>query len=157
MKPSKDIPIRPGTDDAAWADYRAANPARKPRVYLSGPMNGRSDAEVHEWRDWFKQCDMFEWVDPSERDIRGKEHDAELALKIANEDYELVESCQALVVNTTMGPGWGTAGETHWAWLAEMPVIAICKGTPSPHIRRWATEICVTKEVALQKLKEAFA
>jgi nucleoside 2-deoxyribosyltransferase len=129
----------------------------KLRVYLAGPINGKSDAECREWREWFKRCDMFEWVDPMDRDIRGREDDVELALATTNADLEEVESCDAIVANTSLGPGWGTASEMVWTWLAEKPVISICGPNISPWVRKWSTEICRNKEAALQKLKEALA
>lgn len=129
----------------------------KPRVYLAGPINGRTDAECREWREWFKQHDMFVWLDPMDRDIRGKEGDGELALRTVDADLKEVESADAIVANTTLGPGWGTCSEMLWTWLAEKPVIALTGKNVSPWVRKWSTQLCPSREVALLKLKEAFA
>lgn len=134
----------------------SSNEAKK-RVYLCGRINGMSDAECHEWRDWFKQFPIFEWVDPMDRDIRGRENDPKLAIETVDADLEEVESCEAIVANTTLGAGWGTASEMVWTWLAEKPVISIVGKNISPWVRKWSTELCNNREAALQKLKEALA
>lgn len=129
----------------------------KARVYLCGPISGKSDAECREWREWFKRCTMFEWVDPMARDIRGREDDPKLAIATVDADLEEVESCAAIVANTTLGAGWGTASEMVWTWLAEKPVISIVGQNISPWVRKWSTDLCSNREAALQKLKEALA
>lgn len=126
----------------------------KARVYLAGPMNGCTDAEVREWRDWFKQCDMFEWVDPSLRDMRGKE--LELGPETCDADLEEIDSCEAVVANCWKKSD-GTISEMQWAWIGERSVIAICQDPNRPWVRKWSDEVCSNKEAALQKLKEALA
>jgi hypothetical protein len=129
----------------------------KPRGYLAGPINGRTDAECREWREKMKKCPLFDWLDPMDRDIRGREDDAELALATTDADLVEVESCHFIVVETRLGPGWGTASEMLWTWLAEKPVIAICGPRVSPWVRKWSTEIVSNEDAAIQKLTELFA
>ena len=125
---------------------------------MIGPINGRTDEECRGWRERLKKaCPEIEWVDPMDRDIRGRENDAKLALKTVDQDLAELESCDAAIANTTLGPGWGSASEMLWHWLAEKPVISIVGQNVSPWVRKWSTELCNNEHAALQKLKEALA
>src|SRR5262245_29004245 len=120
------------------------------RVYLCGAINGKSDAECREWREWFKQHHGFLWLDPMSRDIRGKED--ELGDETADKDLEEVESSDALLLNAWT-PGWGSCSELVWAWLAHIPTVTICQPPVSPWLRKWSDHMVRTKEEALEVLR----
>lgn len=126
----------------------------KPKVYLAGPIFQQTDATCNDWRAKFKECKLFDWLDPMKRDFRGREDSA--FAEIVEGDKEDIDQCSALVAKVNP-PSAGTSMEILWAWLNRTPVIAITEGRVSPWVRYHATDICANEETALQKLKELFA
>ncbi len=43
------------------------------KVYLCGPIHGRTDEEIHNWRDYVTKYAKCETLDPTVRDYRGLE------------------------------------------------------------------------------------
>lgn len=69
------------------------------RVYLAGPINGCTDEEVHGWRDDVKaRCSGMgiTWLDPSERDFRGRENAVPPA-EIVDPDLNAMYSADAVL------------------------------------------------------------
>lgn len=124
------------------------------KVYLAGPIFQQSDAACNDWRSKFKACPMFTWLDPMARDYRGRED--QCWKEIVEGDKEDVEQCHAVVAKVNPASA-GTSMEILWAWLAEIPVIAITEGRVSPWVRYHATDIVASEEAALQRLKEILA
>ena len=123
-------------------------------MYLAGPIFQQSDAACNDWRAKFKSCDIFDWLDPMARDFRGREDTA--FAEIVDGDKADIDSCQAVIAKVNP-PSAGTSMEILWAWLNHTPVIVVFEGRVSPWVRYHATDICLSEEVALQKLKELFA
>ena len=123
------------------------------KLYLCGPINGCTDDEAMTWREWFKRQDSyFEFVDPMERDCRGKEADD--YREIVELDKRDIRESSFLVVMYTQ-PSVGTSMEILYAWNLEIPVLVIDESNKpvSPWLRYHATAIVRSKELALAKVK----
>jgi nucleoside 2-deoxyribosyltransferase len=92
-------------------------------IYLCGPINGCSDAECKDWRDYVKKHHPS-CIDPMRRDYRGRE------LESVNEIVELdkidVMNSDVLLVNYDK-PSVGTAMEVIYAFERGKFVIVVCK------------------------------
>ena len=82
------------------------------RVYLCGPINGRSDDECKTWREQAKALLPFT-LDPMRRDYRGRE--AEAVKEIIEMDKIDIAQSDALLVYFDQ-PSIGTAMEVLWAF-----------------------------------------
>lgn len=126
------------------------------KVYLCGPINGCTDDEACNWRQWFKTKHSYHYyIDPMKRDFRGKE--AEDYREIVDLNKRDIRIADILVVMYTQ-PSVGTSMEVFYAWTIGKPVIVIDEsGKPlSPWLRYHATTVVGSKEEALAKLKEWF-
>lgn len=66
------------------------------KVYLAGPINGRSDQEVFGWRrEAAEALSGFEVIDPARRDFRGLERSS--ACDIVELDKKDIDSCDILL------------------------------------------------------------
>jgi nucleoside 2-deoxyribosyltransferase len=83
------------------------------RVYLCGPINGRSDDDAKGWREYAKQH-LSDTVDPMSRDYRGRELEPGIAKEIVENDKEDILSCDALLVYYDK-PSVGTSMEILFA------------------------------------------
>lgn len=102
-------------------------------IYLAGPIFGKTDDEVHGWRENVKG--MLPWAkfkDPSLRDFRGLEG-VHYELIVASDKAEIMAS-DALIVNAE-NPGWGTAMEILFAWEQHKTVVAVLP--PGAPISPW--------------------
>jgi nucleoside 2-deoxyribosyltransferase len=97
----------------------------KTRVYLAGPINGRTDAQANDWRQWVASrfLSNVEVLDPMRRDYRGKE--AENVEAIIEGDKNDISSSDVLIVNALEGGSWGTAMELVYASLWNKYIIAV--------------------------------
>jgi nucleoside 2-deoxyribosyltransferase len=124
-----------------------------PTIYLAGPINGKTDAECKDWREQFKALKQFRFLDPMDRDYRGKEMgNAEV---IVYGDLKDIQQSDVIVANTT-SPSWGTAMELVYAFGMGVPILAI---HPDPlHASPWlvfhATQIFRTTQQVMDYLKE---
>jgi nucleoside 2-deoxyribosyltransferase len=85
------------------------------KVYLCGPINGRTDAECMEWRTCAKELlGDIETLDPMRRDYRGREVEPGLAAEIVENDLDDIKQCGALLVMFDK-PSVGTAMEVRFA------------------------------------------
>lgn len=118
------------------------------RVYLAGPINGATDAEMFDWRrDLTERMPGVEFVDPTRRDYRGVE-DQNVAA-IVEDDKDDIESCEVLIAYCPR-PSVGTSMEVLYAWERGMQVLIYAPpGAPvSPWLRyhshsllNYATEV----------------
>jgi nucleoside 2-deoxyribosyltransferase len=93
------------------------------KVYLAGPINGRTDDEAHGWRDEFmEKLPQYEYLDPMVRDYRGREDVA--YAEIVELDKADILTADAIVAYCWQ-PSWGTAMELLFAWENGIPVIVV--------------------------------
>lgn len=84
------------------------------RVYLAGPINGTTDAQMRDWREDLKaRMPAAEFVDPTVRDYRGTE-DMNVAA-IVEGDKDDIDTCEAVVAYAPF-PSVGTSMEVLYAW-----------------------------------------
>jgi nucleoside 2-deoxyribosyltransferase len=125
------------------------------RVYLAGPINGATDAEVFDWREQVKSNHLdTEFVDPTSRDYRG--HEDENVEDIVEQDKADLYSCHA-VIAWCPRPSVGTSMEVLYAWTVGMPVVvAVPDGAPvSPWLRYHSSAVVDSLEAALEVLRES--
>ena len=84
-----------------------------PSVYLCGPINGCTDVECKDWREFVKGLWPGRCIDPMRRDYRGVE--ADFSRTIVEMDKVDVSNCDIVLVNYVK-PSVGTAMEVIYAW-----------------------------------------
>lgn len=123
------------------------------RVYLAGPINGRTDEECSAWRtEAMTLASHKVWVNPMARDYRGRED--ENVSDIVTGDLSDIDQCEALLVNASMGASWGTAMEIVYARQMHKRILVIVKpGVPvSPWLRYHADAICYSVAEGVEAL-----
>jgi nucleoside 2-deoxyribosyltransferase len=121
------------------------------RVYLCGPINGCTDEECKDWREYAKSALRAECVDPMVRDYRGRENEA--VAEIVENDKADIDGCDALLVNYVK-PSVGTSMEVLYAWeRGKRVVVVAAPGIPiSPWLRYHAALIYPTFTEAINAL-----
>ena len=92
---------------------RAEQPGWTPRVYLCGPINGRSDSDCKDWREYVKRF-IPQTCDPMGRDYRGRELEPGIAAEIVENDKADILGCDAMLVYYDK-PSVGTSMEILFA------------------------------------------
>lgn len=120
------------------------------KVYLCGPINGCTDEECKDWREYVKSK-IPNTIDPMRRDYRGKE--ATAYREIVELDKIDVASCDVLLVNYDK-PSVGTSMEVLYAWERGKQVIVVCRKDTnlSPWMRYHAHKIVHSFDEALESL-----
>jgi nucleoside 2-deoxyribosyltransferase len=121
------------------------------KVYLCGPINGRSDDDCKVWREAAKAV-LPDTLDPMRRDYRGRE--AESVDEIVELDKEDVLACDALLVYYDK-PSVGTSMEILFAWEHRRPVVLVNKSDAplSPWLVYHSRHIVSTLDEAITILK----
>lgn len=104
------------------------------KVYLCGPINGRTDADCNDWRAFAKAALGPEnCLDPMDRDYRGRELEPGIAKTIVEQDKNDIQACTDLLVYFDK-PSVGTAMEVFYAWQHQRPVtiVNVSGKPPSP-------------------------
>lgn len=114
-------------------------------VYLGGPINGCSDSEANDWRSEAKtllEAAGHTWIDPMDRDYRGREMEPGIAAEIVENDKLDIDACDVMVMNCPK-PSVGTSMEVFYGYLKGKNVIVIVPGDrePSPWIVYHANEL----------------
>jgi len=107
------------------------------KVYLAGPINGKSDDECMGWRRTATESLKFfghEILDPMARDYRGIEDDN--AAEIVQGDKEDIATCDVVLVNAN-ALSWGTAMELVYASQYGKEVVAFSTHGNAPRISPW--------------------
>ena len=123
-------------------------------VYLCGHINGCTDAECTDWREFVKAKWWGNTLDPMRRDYRGKEDDS------VNEIVELdkidIMRSDALLVNYDK-PSVGTSMEVFYAFeRGKYVVVVAAEGARiSPWLRYHSHAITHSFETALNLINEA--
>lgn len=92
------------------------------KIYLCGPINGRSDSDCRNWRERAKKEWPGECIDPVRRDYRGRE--AECVDEIVENDLIDIRDSDALLVYFDK-PSVGTSMEVFYAKQIGKPVVVI--------------------------------
>lgn len=123
------------------------------RLYLCGPINGCTDGECKDWREYVETLWPGACVDPMRRDYRGKE--AENYREIVELDKIDVAGCDCILVNYDK-PSVGTSMEVLFAWQLGKPVIVVCKPDTiiSPWLRYHSHAIVSTFRDAVARAQE---
>jgi nucleoside 2-deoxyribosyltransferase len=108
-------------------------------VYLCGGINGLSDSDCTDWREYAKSRLLAPTLDPMRRDYRGKEDDS--VIEIVKGDLDDIEQCSVILVNATR-PSWGTAMEIVYAFgLGKRIVCWVGATRVSPWLRYHSTSV----------------
>ena len=114
--------------------------------YLGGPINGCSDEEAYGWREGVKdllRLGGLAWLDPMDRDYRGREMEPGIAKLIVEGDKEDIAASDVLLMNHPQ-PSSGTDMEILFGFEGgkEVNVVIPDDGrTPSPWVVYHATRI----------------
>lgn len=124
---------------------------RRFRIYLGGPIQGCTDHEARGWREEVKRrVKGDEFVDPMDRDYRGREAGNERA--IVEADKADIGRCQVVLMNCPR-PSVGTSMEIFYGWLTGRHVIVIAPDPVSPWLRYHSHELYSTLEQAIEALR----
>lgn len=116
------------------------------RVYLGGPIHGRTDAECRDWREEARRLLVgHEAVDPMRRDYRGRE--GECFREVVEGDKADIASCDVLLMHCPR-PSVGTSMEILYGWERGKRVVAVAPEVTSP----W---LCYHAEAVFPSLVEA--
>ena len=83
------------------------------KIYLCGPINGRSDDECKGWREYVKER-FLDTLDPMDRDYRGRELEPGIADIIVAGDEQDIKMCDVVLVYYDK-PSVGTSMEIRMA------------------------------------------
>lgn len=122
-------------------------------VYLAGPINGCTDEECKDWREYVKaQLGEEQTLDPMRRDYRGREE--EFTEEIVEGDKLDIDQSSHLLVNYVK-PSVGTSMEIFYAWERKKPVVVVAapETTKSPWLIYHSDIIVSSFEDALGYIK----
>jgi nucleoside 2-deoxyribosyltransferase len=86
------------------------------KVYLAGPINGRTDSECKDWRALATtELGADNVFDPMVRDYRGREGELGIAKAIVEQDKADIDASSDVLVYFD-SPSVGTAMEILYAW-----------------------------------------
>ncbi len=121
-------------------------------VYLCGAINGCTDAECKDWREFAKVGlkDSCELLDPMRRDYRGIEDDSVNA--IVSFDIQDINASDIVLAIADV-PSWGTAMEIYYAYSIGVEVVTVCgQQRISPWLRRHSSVIFRTISEAIDHI-----
>lgn len=95
------------------------------KVYLCGPINGRSDDDCKGWREYAKER-LPDTLDPMDRDYRGRELEPGIADEIVMNDKKDILLCDALLVYYDK-PSVGTSMEILFAHDRNKTIVLVDK------------------------------
>lgn len=114
----------------------------KPRVYLSGPINGTSDSD-QEWRTEAARRlkKYYEILDPLYRDYRQAKFTTVSSCNLVSHDLQEVDHAHVVLANCKR-PGWGTSMEIFYANMKGKPVLFFgAPKRPSPWLLAHARNV----------------
>lgn len=125
------------------------------KIYLAGPINGQSDDDCVNWRNKFKSAmPQHEYLDPMDRDYRGKE--SENYKEIVEADKADILACDCIFAYCPF-PSVGTSMELLFAWENnKTSFVIVPKDKPvSPWLRYHATMLHFDLDRIIEVLKQA--
>ena len=117
-----------------------------PKVYLCGPINGRSDDDCNGWREQAKQR-LADTLDPMDRDYRGRELEPGIAAEIVENDKNDITLCDVLLVYFDK-PSVGTSMEIYFAWQLGKRIVLVDKSDKP--LSPWLVYHCPTIAKSLE-------
>ena len=123
-------------------------------IYLCGPINGCTDDECRDWREYVKASWLGETIDPMRRDYRGKEDES--VPEIVTLDKIDIANSDVILVNFDK-PSVGTSMEVFIAFTTgKLVVVVVDSGTViSPWLRHHSHAILNSFDAALAYIKAA--
>lgn len=92
------------------------------RIYLAGPINGRTDAECKDWRKWCETCLIRPVFDPMVRDYRGEEQ-AKYKEIVLQDKVDI--DCSGCLLVYYDKPSVGTSMEIIYAYERRKPIYLV--------------------------------
>jgi hypothetical protein len=122
------------------------------KVYLCGPINGRTDADCKDWRERAKEV-FPDALDPMDRDYRGRELEPGIAAEIVENDKKDIIASDAMLVMFDR-PSVGTSMEVLFANERGLRIHLVdVSGRPlSPWLRYHVSFVHTSLEEALNAL-----
>jgi len=122
------------------------------KVYLCGPINGRSDDDCKGWREYAKER-LPDTLDPMDRDYRGRELEPGIAKEIVENDKLDIQQSDALLVFYDK-PSVGTSMEVYMAHGMGKRIVLVDKsGKPlSPWLMYHSHEVHKSLDEAIASL-----
>jgi nucleoside 2-deoxyribosyltransferase len=122
------------------------------KVYLCGPINGRSDDDCKGWREYAKER-IADTLDPMDRDYRGRELEPGIAAEIVENDKLDIQASDVLLVYYDK-PSVGTSMEVYMAHGMGKRVVVVDKsGKPlSPWLMYHSHEVYKSLDEAIAAL-----
>lgn len=116
-------------------------------TYLCGGINGLSDSDCTDWREFAKAKLITNTLDPMRRDYRGRED--QCVNEIVQGDVSDIDGSDFVLVNATR-PSWGTAMEIVYAFQRGKRTVAfVSTARVSPWLRYHCGVICDSAENAV--------
>jgi nucleoside 2-deoxyribosyltransferase len=128
-------------------------------IYLSGPINGRTDVDYVDWWDEAKHLlAPLTTLVPMDRDYRLRELEPGLAREIVENDKADILQCAAMLVMFDK-PGVGSSMEVLFAYERGILVHVVdVSGKPlSPWLLYHATAVHASLEAACEAIKGALS
>lgn len=95
------------------------------KVYLAGSINGCTDAECKDWREYVKKLiGVKNCVDPMDRDYRDRELEPAITKQIVENDKLDINSVDCILCIYEK-PSVGTSMEILYAWEHKKPVFLV--------------------------------
>ena len=106
-------------------------------VYLAGPINGCTDEQAKDWREYVKKTyPQYDYLDPMRNDYRGRENEPGIDAEIVRGDKWDIEQSDVVLVSYDK-PSVGTSMEVLYAHLITRPVIIVAR--PGTVLSPWLT------------------
>lgn len=128
------------------------------KIYLLGPINGCSDAEAKNWRDYLTSqlaALGHTVLDPMRRDYRGREMEPGIADEIVLGDEQDCQDCD-MGIRFAPKPSEGSAQENYFLFrVLKKPVVTIVPegAARSPWLTRHCTALVTTEREAVDYVK----
>ena len=125
-------------------------------IYLAGPINGCTDNEANDWRQFVQQKlkNKFTFLDPMRRDYRGRELEPGIAAEIVNGDKEDLQKSDIMIAFCPK-PSVGTSMEIYLFWETGGDVLIVHPTlNPSPWLIEHSNRIFSNMDELCQFLSE---
>lgn len=120
-------------------------------VYLAGGINGLSDSDAMDWREYAKERLLCDTLDPMRRDYRGKEDES--VDEIVHGDIEDINNSD-IVLASCVRPSWGTAMEIHYASSFKPVYAVVPEGNISPWLRYYTDAVFRSFDEAIEVINK---